>query len=211
MALFDEAGRKRIEQAIAEVEQKTAGEIVVMTVAESDDYRDLRVLYGAAFAIAGAALVHLLQPRLGVSWLFWLQIGIAVLFYQAMRWPPLLRAFVPGARQEAAGLRRAREEFFEHGVYATRDRSGVLIFISELEHRVVLLGDEGIHARIQITGWQEHVRHIIEAIRAGRPADGVCQVLTELGAVLERDFPRRADDRDELSNRVIEEPKGGER
>ena len=55
------------------------------------------------------------------------------------------------------------------------------------------------------------MRHIVEAIRAGRPADGVCQVIADLGAVLEREFPRREDDRDELSNRVIEEPKGGQR
>ena len=211
MALFTDADRKRVEQAIAEVEQKTAGEIVVATVSECDDYHDLRFLYAATCAVAGAAIVHLLQPLLAVSWLLWLQIGIALVAYVAFSWPPLLRWLVPGARQEGAALRRAREAFFEHGVYKTRDRSGVLIFISELEHRVVLLGDEGIHARVQVDGWQEHVRHVVEAIRAGRPADGVHQVIRDLGTVLERDFPRREDDRDELSNRVIEERKGGQR
>ncbi len=211
MALFSEVERKRIEEAIAEVEQQTAGEIVVVTVPESDDYHDLRFLYAAACAVAGAALVHLLQPRLGVSWLLWLQIGIALVAYAVFNWPLLLRLLVPGARQEQAALRRAREAFFEHGVYKTRDRSGVLVFISELEHRVVLLGDEGIHARVQVTGWQDHVRHIVEAIRARRPTDGVHQVIRDLGEVLSREFPRREDDRDELSNRVIEERKGGQR
>lgn len=211
MAIFTDADRKRTEEAIAEVEEKTAGEIVVVTVPESDDYHDLRFLYAATFAVAGSALVHLLLPHLAVSWLLWLQIGVALVAYVAFAWPPLLRLLVPGARQEAAALRRARESFYEHGVYKTRDRSGVLIFVSELEHRVVLLGDEGIHARVQVDGWQEHVRHIVEAIRAGRPAEGVHQVIHDLGAVLERDFPRREDDRDELSNRVIEERKGGQR
>jgi putative membrane protein len=205
MALFDPAASARIEAAIHAVEQNTAGEIVVVAVPKSDRYHDVRLLYGAACALAVAAGVHLLRPDLSVGLLFWLELVVFIGVFAAFAWPPLLRVLVPDARLDEAALRRAREEFLEHGVFATRDRSGVLLFVSELEHRVVLLGDEGIHERVQVSGWETHVRHVVEAVRAGKPADGVCQVIEELGAVLAQEFPPRPDDRDELPNTVKQE------
>ena len=95
--------------------------------------------------------------------------------------------------------------FAERGVYDTRDRSGLLIVIAELERRVVILGDTGIHAHIGEGGWDEHVRAIVEGVRRGRGADAVVSVVRVLGEVLATHFPRRADDVDELSNAVVEE------
>jgi putative membrane protein len=205
MALLDEAARTRIEAAIHEVEQRTAGEIVVVSVPRSEDYDDMRLVYGAACALALASSVHLLWPALGAAWLLWLQAGLTALGWAVFGWAPLVRALVPRARLQESVERRAREEFLEHNVFATRDRSGVLLLLSELEHRVVLLGDAGVHERVQTSGWEHHVQHIIGAIRAGRAADGVCEVVAELGALLAAQFPARPDDRDELSNVVKQE------
>jgi putative membrane protein len=205
MALLDEAARTRIEAAIREVEQRTAGEIVVVSVPRSEDYDDARLLYGAACALAVASAVHLLWPTLGAAWLLWLQAGMMALGWAVFGWAPLVRALVPRARLQESVERRAREEFLEHNVFATRDRSGVLLLLSELEHRVVLLGDAGIHERVHSSGWEHHVQHIVNAIRAGRAAEGVCEVVTELGALLAAQFPARVDDRDELSNVVKQE------
>ena len=89
-----------------------------------------------------------------------------------------------------------------HGVYATRDRTGVLIFLSALEHRVVILGDRGIHQRVQDPGWSELVALLVAAIKQGKSADGVCEVITRLGELLARDAPIREDDTNELANEV---------
>jgi putative membrane protein len=205
MALLDEAARTRIEAAIREVERTTAGEIVVVSVPRSDDYGEIRLLYGAACAFAVASLAHVLWPAISVTWLLWLHAGVMALGWLVFGWAPLLRAVMPRSQLDEAVQRRAREEFLEHNVFATRDRSGVLLLLSELEHEVVLLGDAGIHERVQISGWQQHVQHVVSAIRAGRAADGVCEVIAELGQVLAAQFPPRADDRDELPNVVKQE------
>jgi putative membrane protein len=202
MALLDEAARTRIEAAIHAVEQRTAGEIVVVSVPRCDDYDDARLLYGAAAAIIAAAAVHWFWPALSVVWLLWLEAGMMALGWWLLGWAPLLRRLLPKARMDEAAQRRAREEFLEHNVFATRDRSGVLLLLSELEHEVVLLGDAGVHARVQTSGWQHHVQHVVSAIRAGRAADGVCEVIAELGELLAAQFPARADDSNELSNTV---------
>ncbi len=207
MALFDAAARARIEATIAETERGTAGEIVVLAVPASDDYHDLRLLYAGALALAAAAVAHLLSPALGVSTLLWLQIAVAVLAFFALGLRPLLRAIVPGPRALHAVERRAHEEFLIREIFATRDRTGVLLLLSELEQKVVILGDAGIHARVQSAGWQQHVSHIVSAIRAGRPADGVCEVIEALGATFAVALPPRPDDRNELPNTVEEEPR----
>ena len=206
MSLFDAEGRTRIERAIAELEQRTRGEIVVLEVARAETYRDLRVLYAAAVALAGAAIVHLLAPALSIVVLLWLELGVAALLYPLLGLAPLLRALLPPARAAQAAEQRAALELLEHGVLSTRERTGVLILLCALEHRVVILGDEGIHAHVQ-EGWQAHVDRIVSAIRAGRAAEGVCEVVAELGRVFAAHLPPRDDNPNELPNAVRSEPK----
>jgi putative membrane protein len=205
MALFDETSRKRIEAAIEAGEQHTAGELVVATVPASHGYHELRLLYGFASALACAALVHASRPRLGFSWLWLIELGVAALVWLVLGWGPALRLVVPKAIARHAVERRAREEFFERALFATTARTGVLILLSEIERQVVILGDAGIHERVQTAGWQTHVDHIIAQIRAGRAADGVCEVIARLAASLEGTVPRQPNDRNELPNTVREE------
>jgi putative membrane protein len=202
MTLLSEVARKRIAETIAEIEQRTAAELVVVSVADSDHYADIRFGYALAVALLCAPLVHWGWPHLSVSKLLEVQLASAVLVFGLLAVPALLRVVAPRARMQRSVERRASLAFLEHGVFATRDRSGVLILVSELERRVVMLGDAGIHSRVQMQGWQTHVQQIIAAIREGRAGEGLCEVLRALGATLQAEFPVRPDDTNELSNEV---------
>jgi putative membrane protein len=198
MALFDEAGRVRIAEAVAAVERETAGEIVVVSVPSAEPYSDLRALGASAAALASAVVVHTLWPALAVTWLLWVELLAFAGAWFVFAWPPLLRVALPVARAQRSVERRAREELLEQRVLETEAHTGVLILLCELEHRVVILGDRGVHARVQTDGWQQHVTSIVAAIRAKHAADGVCKVISELGAVLARDLPRSEGDVNEL-------------
>lgn len=204
MGLFDDAGRKRIADAIAKVEQQSASELVVVAAPSAEDYRDLRAIGAAFTALAAAAGVHAFVPELSATWLLWLQAGVFALAWFALQVPVLLRAALPSARAQRSVEERAERELLEQGVLETVGRTGVLILLCELEHRVVIIGDKGIHARVQIEGWKHHVDSIVKAIASGRAADGVCQVIEELGVVLAREVPRQANDTNELSDSVRE-------
>lgn len=205
MALFTEADRKRIEAKIAEVESRTAGEIVVAAVGQSDGYQGRRALHTAGFGILGAALTHHLFLELSADLVLLAELGLFAGLWFVVGLPGLLRRLVPREERREAVEQRAARMFTERGVFDTRDHSGVLIMLSELEHQVVMLGDRGIHARVSTEGWQKHVRHITAAIGAGKAADGVCEVLDALGEVLAEAFPPRPDDTDELPNQVVTE------
>jgi putative membrane protein len=205
MALFDSAQLKRIESSIQQVELHTAGEIVVVTVPRSDAYHEVRLAYGIAFALGGAAVVHLFAPELAIGALLWLEAGFVLLAWLAFKIAPVLRLLVPANRAEFAVVRRAQLEFLQRRVYDTRDHTGVLIMLSELEHQVTILGDQGIYAELKAEAFHGYVDRIIVAIRANRAADGVCEVIADLGARLGERLPPRSDDTNELPDAVQQE------
>ena len=115
------------------------------------------------------------------------------------------RLFLSRVETGAAVERRAFELFSARGLHRTRERTGMLILVSELERRVVILGDEGIHARVGDTGWREHVDHVIAAIQRGKPLEGLLEVIDRLGAVHAERLPVRPDDANELPDGIVRE------
>lgn len=203
MALLDSAAQQRVETVIAEVERGSSCEIVVASLDASDSYADLRLLYGLGVGLIAAAVTHLIWPLLSFGSLLSLQAAAIALVFVLLGAGPLFRALMPSARITASVERRAREAFVERALYSTRDRTGVLILISELEHRVVIMGDSGIDAFVHAEGWQKYVDRLVSAIRQGRAADELCALIGEIGVVLAAHLPAKADDTDELSNRVL--------
>jgi putative membrane protein len=200
--LLSASDKQRIEALVAGVEERSAGEIVTLVAARSDEYAPVRAL-GSGLLVVAAGLAFYLAPlELSPEWIFTAQAPLALLAYWLFGRPAVLRALVPSEVAAQAVDARAKQLFLEHGVADTRDRSGILIYLSELEHRVEILADKGIHERLGEVEWQRDVADIVAAIRKGRAADGICQVIEHLGEELERHFPARRDDVDELSNRV---------
>jgi putative membrane protein len=117
--------------------------------------------------------------------------------------PGFARLFVRESRATAAAEEQATQEFFRLALHETRDATGVLIFVSLFERRVVVLADRGIDAKVG----EEHWRSVDEVVLAGVAADSLCRGLIEgierAGAVLSEHFPVRAGDRNELPDRVI--------
>ena len=116
---------------------------------------------------------------------------------------PLQRFLVSPRAAEQAAHARAFQLFAERGLYGTKGRTALLIFVSELERRVVLLGDATIHAQLGQAGWTEEVQRIIRRIREGRLKDGLLEVIADLEPRLALAAPRKADDINELPDAVI--------
>jgi putative membrane protein len=95
-------------------------------------------------------------------------------------------------------------EFYRSGIYKTREANGVLIYLSLFEHRVVVLGDRGIHEKMGDEGWNRVRDLIISGIRRGRAAEGICSAVEGCGKTLAEYFPRRDGDINELSDSVVD-------
>jgi putative membrane protein len=203
MSLFSEADAERIEAAIRRVEEKSASEIVVAIAPRSGEYRLGRGAVAVAAALCAALALHQLWPELGVTWLLLAELPVLLAVHALLGIGPLQRALISQAVIDRHVSDRAFANFARRGIHQTSAGTGVLIFISELEHRVVILGDRGIHQLLGEAGWREHVDHIVAAIHRGQPAAGVIEVLERLGVVLAETAPVQPGDRNELSDRVV--------
>ena len=118
--------------------------------------------------------------------------------------PPVRMALVPDSMKRRRASRLAREQFFEQRLHLTQAQTGVLIFVSVAEHYVEIIADEGINALVPPGTWDKAVADFVERVRAGRIAEGFLAVVEVVGTRLAEHFPRPANDRDELPNRLIE-------
>lgn len=203
MSLLSADDEQAVERAIGEIEQRTAGELVVVLVRRSDGYEHYRAWYALAVTLLVSWGVVLWQPLLPLAYVFGGQAVLWSAVYFVAAWSPLLRLLVPARVRHAAVQGRTQQLFIERGLTETRDRSGVLIVISEAEHEVRLLADRGIHERVGEEGWREQLAPLLAAIKRGETAAGLLRALQEIGEILARHFPPRKDDVDELPDAVV--------
>ena len=106
------------------------------------------------------------------------------------------------ARCPGEALARATLVFERLGMHRTDGRNGVLVYAAIADRKLAVIGDVEIHGRVGDAYWQEVVDGMTRHLAGERPRDGFVHAIGELGSVLSRHFPRRPDDREELSNRV---------
>jgi uncharacterized membrane protein len=99
-------------------------------------------------------------------------------------------------------MARAVVIFERLGMHRTDLRAGVLVYVAVTDRKLAVIGDAGIHARVGQAYWDSLVARILSHLRDERPRDGLTDAVGEVGASLAAYFPRRPDDRNELSDRV---------
>jgi putative membrane protein len=195
--------RDKIAALVAEIERHTASELVTVVYSKSAPYTAFRIGWAAGIALGLVGLASLLSSRLTALELIGVQSLLAIIVYWSLGFSLLLRLIVPRWAKQQAVHDKVRQLFLELGVTETRDRSGVLIYLSELERRVEILGDRGIHEQLGTDAWNQLVLELTAAIRGGNAYSGLTRIVERLGAELSAKFPIRPDDVNELPNTVV--------
>lgn len=206
MAFLNETDKKKIADAIRRVEAQTQGELVCVIASASNDYRFLPLLWSALIALAFPAIVWLS----GVWWeqheIYFAQVAVFLMVGVAFQWAPIKMRLIPRRAQIENARRLAREQFYAHNLHRTRERTGVLLFVSVAEHYVEILADEGINAKVAPGTWDAAVTDFVRQVKQRRIADGFLATVDACGKVLIEHFPARVENPDELPNRLIELP-----
>ncbi|HFQ81129.1 MAG TPA: hypothetical protein ENK33_07135 [Desulfobacterales bacterium] len=198
------AERAKISAAVKDVESRTAGEIAVIFTDMSDDYPEgsLRagVIIGSLCAIAVSDLL------LGDS--LWYAVGLALILTLLIDWlghkmPIIIRPFISPSRLDEMVARRALTVFYDQGLYKTRDKTGVLFFISLFERRVRVLADKGIYEKITPDELQGYAHGISAGIKNKKTAEALTKEIQAVGMVLAKHFPIKDDDTNELPDEVV--------
>jgi putative membrane protein len=209
--ILTEADREKLRDAVRDAEARTAGEIVVMVIPESDPY-PLAGVIGAALASlpAAAALTPLAG---GFFWMgeqnMWVFLTLFIGFFAGLHplfmAAPVLKRLCISNREMAESIEKAAmTRFYRENLHATREATGVLVLVSVFERRVQILADRGINDRVPPDTWNRLVADIVSGIKSGEAAAALCRAVDGIADILERHFPCPPDDRDELENLIIE-------
>jgi uncharacterized membrane protein YgcG len=98
---------------------------------------------------------------------------------------------------------RAREVFAAQGVWNTEENNGVLVYLLLADHRVEIIADRGIDARVDAKEWQAVVDDMDAHLRAGRYEQGALAGVNGVDELLTRHFPDTGEGRNQIADRPI--------
>jgi len=204
---FSKADREAIQAATTAAEQKTAGELVVYVTERCDPHPEVAwkgALVGGALGALCASLAVWRFGGWGAPDHLWILIGFQlglVAGWMASRLDAVARRLIGEEALDSRVDGRAAEAFLDEQVFATRERTGVLIFVALFEHRVSVLADEGIDERVADEAWDEISGEIALGIRHGTPAAALIRAVDRCAALLKAHGVRAADQENQLSDK----------
>ncbi len=203
---FSENDLNRVKAAVNEAESKISGEIVPVIVSKSGHYTIANYKAGVFSAALGFVLIIIFDryvPSLAVHdpMLIFFAVGIigALGALAAHYIDPLKRLLLEQKHKDHATRQRAENAFLEEEVFNTRQRTGIMIFISFLEHEVIVMADSGISKVVEQKEWDKIVINLTDYIRRDKIVEGLEGALKRCGEILlEKGFVKTADDANEL-------------
>lgn len=207
---FSDEEQKKICATVHLAEMKTSGEIVPMVVSESGSY-PLAAIRGATLIALLAALL-LTGPVAARFWLnetnLWVFLSLFTPLFLGSHFlvnavPALKRLMLFNDEMDIEVRDAAFSAFFTERLHKTRDSNGILIYISLFERRAWVIADSGISARIPCQQWEEVITLVTHGIREKNQCQALCQAIEMVGSVLEKEFPIRNDDLNELHDLII--------
>jgi hypothetical protein len=98
---------------------------------------------------------------------------------------------------------RAIAMFGKLRVWDTEFNNGVLIYLLYAEHKIEIVADRGLKARVSDAEWQAIIERMREPLRAGRFEEGLGLAIDAVEALLEKHFQAGAGaaNPNELSNK----------
>lgn len=205
---FNPKDLERIKKAVKEAESKISGEIVPVFVEKSSHYTIANyraALIGAAFIFFLIIIFDRYVPNLAVYdpvLIFTLvMLGGFIGALKSHYINLVKRLMLRQSYMDQATRKRAENAFLQEEVFNTRQRTGIMIFISFFEHEVIVMADKGISEVVDQKEWDSMVRKIIDNVKQGKIVDGIEAAILRCGEILlEKGFVITPDDVNELGD-----------
>ncbi|HYG01236.1 MAG TPA: TPM domain-containing protein [Chryseosolibacter sp.] len=210
---FKDEDLNRIRAAVKEAEDAISGEIVPVIVERSGDYDQARYKSSLVFG-AVSFVVMILLDRYVIDpshtlyydpmFIFFVVTIFSLLGYFLPDFStPLKRFFLSQAVMDECTRQKAEACFLEEEVFNTKQRTGIMIFISFFEHEVIIIADKGISKVVEQKEWDAMVANLISFIRQDKVVEGLEAGIKRCGAILlEKGFHKAADDINELGDEL---------
>jgi putative membrane protein len=209
---FTDSDLDRIKAAVNKAEDTISGEIVPVIVERSGYYSIANYKGG----ILGASITFFVMVLLDRYILTDAENGLfydpVFIFFLATVggmlgallpsiFSPLKRILVSRQHLDNATKQRAESAFLQEEVFNTKQRTGIMIFISFFEREVMVVADKGISKVVEQKVWDKMVTDLVTSIRNEKIVEGLEASIKKCGEILfENGFLKAEDDVNELSD-----------
>lgn len=194
---------QQLTERVGRLEKGSCVEVVVVAAPQSGSYQD--GVHWLAFANSLLCLTYLMHsptPFDDDFFVLWVALAYLATLALGQRFPALRRKLSSPARRRAQVLEHARAAFVEERVSSTRDRSGLLVYLSALEREVVFLPDLGVDAQLPRALFHDIERQLGDSTSLEDFQNRLLTQLERLEEPLRSKMPARQDDTNELDNAV---------
>jgi putative membrane protein len=215
---FTDLDHRRVTEAVAAAEARTAAEIVPAVARSSGRYDRAEDIVGLWFGLAALAVVYLVWPphvpEHG-SWETGSTLGhLAALLAAAVcgfiggalladRVLWLRRLFTPRRQMTEEVLARAQQTFFHRRIHRTAGQGGILIYVSLHEHMAAIIADETALAKLGQATIDQLCQELTARLRKEDVVTAICETISLAGERLAPVLPRLEGDENELDDRLI--------
>ncbi len=204
---FTDDQKEQIKNAVAKLEANTAGELVPFFVKKSSSYVEARWLGSLLFSanvVIYAAVMHFIHLELNVMTILYLFVGSGFLgWFTPYFFPATIRIILSGNYLAKIIHQRASTAFVDEEVFNTVDRIGILIFISEMERKVVVVADKGIDKVVDKESWAQVVNTVLQgASKEDLPSGIVAAIQLCEKVLIDHGFINRVKPSNEISDEL---------
>lgn len=100
-------------------------------------------------------------------------------------------------------IERAWAVFDELEMHQTSLRNGVLFYLAHEDHKFAVIGDQGIHEKVNADFWETTKDHLRTHFVNGAFVEGFVQGILEAGEQLQKYFPNDGNTDNELPNEIV--------
>jgi len=115
-----------------------------------------------------------------------------------------IRVYIQRGKFETDPVMLAQKKFQRLGMYKTRERNAVLIFVAPRAHKFAVVGDQAIHEKCGEQFWQHVVDEMRVHFQNEKFSHALTEAINEVGKVLATHFPRTSANTNELPDEIIE-------
>ena len=195
--------KESIEKQIKKLEEKSSAELVAVITDFSSSYNLLILIFSLVFTF----LISLINLYFNASTIMFFEIQLSTFAFFILMFHNFKQYFLyllPKKYKYNKASKKAKEEFINQGLYDTQTKLAIMFFVSIEEKYVEIITDKNVKEKIDDTYWQEIVNEFIKDVKNKEFTQGYEKAIKSCSEILINNFPIEKNDKNELSNEVIE-------
>jgi putative membrane protein len=204
--------KQLLDKRIAEVEAETGTQIVLATAKRCDSYAEipwkafsLGASLWALMVIASFFVVPVWITDYAIIFAVTSILGGGIIFaVLTVLFPGFARLFLSTHSKETETMQYAEALFLSRELFATIERKGILLFVSQFERQVVILPDKGVKDLISANKTKDIISKMAKKLRKNDLNTALEIGLEEIRTYLSS-AKSTISNSNELSNEIIEE------